>query len=188
MAERDGLLWIQVRYRNGVAEGCRRGRGYTVGVLVQANHGGVRNCASPGFQSAARFPTGTARRGGDAPEQGSIIIVIATDAPMLPHQLSGSRVAHRWGWRAPGATSGNGSGDIFIAFSTANAGRPAVKSVATVSMLSNERISALFSATVDATEEAIVNALAAGETMVGVSGHRVESLPHDRLRQLMRSR
>ena len=87
-----------------------------------------------------------------------------------------------------GATSGNGSGDIFIAFSTANAGAAGSKSVATVSMLSNERISALFSATVEATEEAIVNALAAGETMVGVSGHRVESLPHDRLRQLMRSR
>jgi D-aminopeptidase len=162
--------------------------GYTVGVFVQANHGRRQELRISGVPVGREIPDQNRPGGDDAPEQGSIIIVIATDAPLLPHQLQ--RIARRasLGLARTGATSGNGSGDIFIAFSTANAGTAGSKSVATVSMLSNERISALFSATVDATEEAIVNALAAGETMVGVSGHRVESLPHDRLRQLMRSR
>ena len=162
--------------------------GYTVGVFVQANHGRRQELRISGVPVGREIPDQSRPGGDDAPEQGSIIIVIATDAPLLPHQLQ--RIARRasLGLARTGATSGNGSGDIFIAFSTANAGAAGSKSVATVSMLSNERISALFSATVEATEEAIVNALAAGETMVGVSGHRVESLPHDRLRQLMRSR
>ena len=163
--------------------------GYTVGVFVQANHGRRQELRIAGVPVGREIPDQNRPGGDDAPEQGSIIIVIATDAPLLPHQLQ--RIARRasLGLARTGATSGNGSGDIFVAFSTANAGAASsATSVATVSMLSNERISALFSATVDATEEAIVNALAAGETMVGVSGHRVESLPHDRLRQLMRSR
>ena len=162
--------------------------GYTVGVFVQANHGRRQELRISGVPVGREIPDQNRPGGDDAPEQGSIIIVVATDAPLLPHQLQ--RIARRasLGLARTGATSGNGSGDIFIAFSTANAGAAGSKSVATVSMLSNERISALFSATVDATEEAIVNALAAGETMVGVSGHRVESLPHDRLRQLMRGR
>jgi D-aminopeptidase len=162
--------------------------GYTVGVFVQANHGRRQELRISGVPVGREIPDQNRPGGDDAPEQESIIIVIATDAPLLPHQLQ--RIARRasLGLARTGATSGNGSGDIFIAFSTANAGAAGSKSVATVSMLSNERISALFSATVDATEEAIVNALAAGQTMVGVSGHRVESLPHDRLRQLMRSR
>ena len=153
--------------------------GYTVGVFVQANHGRRQELRISGVPVGREIPDQNRPGGDDAPEQGSIIIVIATDAPLLPHQLQ--RIARRasLGLARTGATSGNGSGDIFIAFSTANAGAAGSKSVATVSMLSNERISALFSATVDATEEAIVNALAAGETMVGVSGHRVESLPHD---------
>jgi len=162
--------------------------GYTVGVFVQANHGRRQELRISGVPVGREIPDQSRPGGDDAPEQGSIIIVVATDAPLLPHQLQ--RIARRasLGLARTGATSGNGSGDIFIAFSTANAGAAGSKSVATVSMLSNERISALFSATVEATEEAIVNALVAGETMVGVSGHRVESLPHDRLRQLMRGR
>jgi len=126
------------------------------------------------------------RRGADAPEQGSIIIVIATDAPLLPHQLQ--RLARRasLGLARTGATSGSGSGDIFIAFSTANGGAAAKEDVAQVSMLSNARISALFSATVEATEEAIINALVAAETLVGANGYRVEALPNDKLRQLMK--
>jgi L-aminopeptidase/D-esterase-like protein len=96
----------------------------------------------------------------------------------MPHHLK--RLART------GATSGDGSGDIFIALSTANAGAAADQDVAQVSMLSNARISALFRATVEATEEAIVNALVAAQTMVGVSGHRGESLSHEKLRQLMK--
>jgi L-aminopeptidase/D-esterase len=130
---------------------------------------------------------------GDAPndpaaerELGSIIIVVATDAPLLPHQLE--RIARRasLGLARTGATSGNSSGDIFIAFSTANAKSASVPDVATVQMLSNDRISALFSATVQATEEAIVNALVAAETMTGVNGRTIERLPHNRVRELLK--
>jgi len=111
---------------------------------------------------------------------------LATDAPLVPHQLE--RLARRasLGLARTGATSGNGSGDIFIAFSTANAGAASTRDVATVQMLSNDRISALFSATVQATEEAIVNALVAGETMRGKDGHVIEALPHDALRSLLK--
>ncbi len=119
-------------------------------------------------------------------EQGSIIIVVATDAPMLPHQLK--RVARRasHGLARTGATSGNGSGDIFIAFSTANAGAASSKDAARVAMISNDRISAVFEATVQATEEAIINALVAAETMTGADGRSVQAISHDRLRDALR--
>jgi D-aminopeptidase len=119
-------------------------------------------------------------------EQGSIIIVVATDAPMLPHQLK--RVARRasHGLARTGAISGNGSGDIFIAFSTANAGAASAKDSAQVAMISNDRISAVFEATVQATEEAIINALVAAETMTGADGRSVQAMSHDRLREALR--
>jgi L-aminopeptidase/D-esterase-like protein len=117
---------------------------------------------------------------------GSIIIVVATDAPLLPHQLK--RLARRatMGLARSGATSGNSSGDIFLAFSTANPDVAAAQREVHVNMLSNNRISALFSATVDATDEAIVNALVAAETMTGINGTRIEALPHDRLREVLK--
>ena len=133
-----------------------------MGVLVQANHGGNLRIAGSAVSTeiaAAQPPgTATAEPGEEPQEMGSIIIVIATDAPLLPHQLK--RVAHRasHGLGRTGATSGNGSGDIAIAFSTANAERRGIET-ATVSMVSNGRISALFTATAEAVEEAIVNAL-----------------------------
>ena len=107
-------------------------------------------------------------------------------AALLPHQLE--RIARRasLGLARTGATSGNSSGDIFLAFSTANAKSASVPDVATVQMLSNERISALFSATVQATEEAIVNALVAAETMTGANGRVVERLPHETLKALLK--
>jgi L-aminopeptidase/D-esterase-like protein len=162
--------------------------GYTVGVLVQANHGGNLRIAGipvyteiPSGRSAALSPVGS-----EPQELGSIIIVIATDAPLLPHQLK--RVAHRatHGLGRTGATSGNGSGDIVIAFSTANAGVSAAPETATVSMVSNERISALFTATAEAVEEAIINALVAGETMTGADKHTVAAIPHDKLRETLK--
>ena len=85
-----------------------------------------------------------------------------------------------------GATSGNGSGDLFIAFSTANPGAFTAGGTAQIAMLSNESISPVFDATVQATEEAIVNALVAAETMTGADGHRVVALPHDRLRDVLK--
>jgi L-aminopeptidase/D-esterase-like protein len=117
---------------------------------------------------------------------GSIIIVVATDAPLLPTQLK--RLARRatMGLARTGSISGNSSGDIFIAFSTANRGankEPGPNSIQTVS---NERITPLFQATVEATEEAIVNAMVAAQTMTGVDGHTIEALPHDKLSEFMK--
>ena len=164
--------------------------GYTVGVLVQANHGRRSELRIGGVPVGREIPVPAAPRQGELPptseEQGSIIIIVATDAPLLPHQLE--RIARRatMGLARTGATSGNGSGDIFLAFSTENAGVAAATREIHVNMLSNARISALFSATVEATEEAIINALVAAESMTGAEGRRVEAIPHDRIRELMK--
>jgi len=119
-------------------------------------------------------------------ETGSIIIVVATDAALLPHQLK--RIARRasLGLARTGSLSSNGSGDIFIAFSTANPGAGQAPATAQVTMLSNERIGAVFEATVQATEEAIINALVGAETMTGANGQRFEEISHDALRQVLR--
>jgi L-aminopeptidase/D-esterase-like protein len=162
--------------------------GYTVGVLVQANHGQRRQLLIAGVPVGQEMPPDADRAALEAArgELGSIIIVIATDAPLLPHQLK--RVARRatMGLARTGSTSGNGSGDIFIAFSTANPDAFKASGLATLEMVSNEQIGPLFEATVYATEEAIVNALVAADTMVGADNHRVEGLPHERLREILK--
>ena len=193
-----GMVCYQFKCGTGTASrqlAAEAGR-YTVGVLVQANMGGRRELRIAGVPVGEELPVRppqarlrAGRFGGqaaDASELGSIIIVVATDAPLLPHQLE--RVARRasHGLARTGATSGNGSGDIFIAFSTANAKAAATAPVAAVQMLSNERISAVFSATVQATEEAIVNALVAAETMRGINGGIVDALPHDELKRILK--
>ena len=170
-----------------------RSGGYVVGVLVQANHGTRDLLRVAGVPVGQELPEPAAGRAADASrardalgEVGSIIIVVATDAPLLPHQLK--RIARRatLGLARTGSVSSNGSGDIFIAFSTANAGAANAPEAAQVSMMSNARIGAVFEATVQATEEAIVNALVAAETMIGVDGHRTEAISHDALRQALR--
>jgi L-aminopeptidase/D-esterase-like protein len=165
--------------------------GYTVGVLVQANHGARNQLRVAGVPVGIETPQAPAARAAlgaldAAGDVGSIIIVVATDAPLLPHQLK--RIARRasLGLARTGSVSGNGSGDIFIAFSTANPGAAAASDTAQVSMISNTRIGALFEATVQATEEAIVNALVAGETMIGVDGHKAEALSHAHLQEILR--
>jgi D-aminopeptidase len=167
--------------------------GYTVGVLVQANHGTrdlLRVAGAPVGQEipepAATRAANDAYRADALGEVGSIIIVVGTDAPLLPHQLK--RIARRasLGLARTGSVSSNGSGDIFIAFSTANANAASAADTAPVAMLSNARIGAVFEATVQATEEAIVNALVAAETMTGVDGHRIEAISHDALRAALR--
>jgi L-aminopeptidase/D-esterase-like protein len=182
-----GMVCYQFKCGTGTASRklATQAGGYTVGVLVQANHGLRSELRIAGVPVGADLPV-RAAGGGEDPEMGSIIIVVATDAPLLPHQLE--RIARRasLGLARTGATSGNGSGDIFVAFSTANAGAATSRGVAAVQMLPNERINALFSATVQATEEAIVNALVAGETMRGANGRTVEGLPHDALRGLLK--
>jgi L-aminopeptidase/D-esterase-like protein len=159
--------------------------GYTVGVLVQANHGRRSELRIAGVPVGRDLPVSQNARGAND-EVGSIIIVVGTDAPLLPHQLK--RIARRatMGLARTGATSGNSSGDIFLAFSTANEGVASAQRETHVNMLSNARISALFSATVEATEEAIINALVAAETMTGRDGRTVEALPHAELRKLLK--
>ncbi len=166
---------------------------YTVGVLVQANFGRRPQLMIAGVPVGREIPLPPASAAAagivDDPvrgDLGSIIIVVATDAPLLPHQLK--RLARRatLGMARTGGLSGNGSGDIFIAFSTANPDAFKAEGLASLQMVSNEEISPIFDATAWATEEAIVNAMVAAETMVGADGRRVERLPHDRLREALR--
>src|SRR5580693_9486424 len=157
--------------------------GYTVGVLVQCNFG-TRH-----LLRIAGAPVGYEITGKRVWEDdtGSIIVVVATDAPLLPSQMK--RIAKRvtLGLGRLGSISGDGSGDIFIAFSTANAGAGMEqKKPVALQMLPNDRMDALFEATVQATEEAVVNALVAAKTMTGADGHAVEALPHDRLRDVLK--
>ena len=157
--------------------------GYTVGVLVQCNFG-VRHLLRIAGTPVGYEITGNTVWGDDT---GSIIVVVATDAPLLPSQMK--RIAKRvtLGLGRLGSISGNDSGDIFIAFSTANAGAGLEqKKPVAVQMLPNEPMDALFEATVQATEEAVVNAMIAAKTMTGADGHTVEALPHDRLREVLK--
>ena len=157
--------------------------GYTVGVLVQCNFG-VRHLLRIAGTPVGYEITGKPVWGDDT---GSIIVVVATDAPLLPSQMK--RIAKRvtLGLGRLGSISGDSSGDIFIAFSTANVGAGLEqKKVVTLQMLPNDRMDALFEATVQATEEAVVNALVASKTMTGADRHTVEALPHDRLREVLK--
>ena len=161
---------------------------YTIGVLAQCNCGLRQQLIVRGVPVGVEIPLPAPPQADAAAapvEVGSIIIVIATDAPLLPGQLE--RLARRatMGLARTGSSSGNYSGDIFIAFSTANAGATR-KPLATVSVFSNDLISPLFEATAQATEEAILNALVAAETMTGANGARVEALPHEQFRNAMR--
>jgi D-aminopeptidase len=156
--------------------------GYTVGVLVQSNFGVRHQLTVAGVPVGREITEGTWKKR----ETGSIIILVATDAPLLPHQLK--RLARRasLGLARTGSVSGNGSGDLFLAFSTANAGAGSSKGPAKVEMLPNGRMDPLFDATVQATEEAIINALVAGRTTVGRDGHKVLGLPHEKLQAVLK--
>ena len=156
--------------------------GYTVGVLVQCNYGQRDQLRIAGV------PVGREIEGPKVwdDDVGSIIVVVATDAPLIPTQLK--RVARRvtLGLGRDGSYSGDGSGDIFIAFSTANQGTASSTGVRQLRMLPNDQINPIFLATVQATEEAVVNAMIAAETMTGIKGHTVMALPHDRLREILK--
>jgi L-aminopeptidase/D-esterase-like protein len=208
-------------FKGGIGTSSRMvsaaGKQYTLGVLVQCNYGGdlqilgapvgreiqdLKPCATlPQTRFwAARFGTcdGTANAGGDYAERaaeagrGSIVIVIATDAPFLPHQLK--RIARRAGMGLGrlGSWAGNSSGDLFLAFSTANPGVAAddnskVPNPAKVDMVANDSIDPFFRATIEATEEAVVNAmLAAPATFTGADGIRVYGLPGPRVVQVLK--
>ncbi len=199
-------------FKGGTGTSSRRirvaGGDYTLGILVQCNYGTRRRLEVAGApigqeisdlmpckmpladgsyadpdRAAAPCAAGAGKSGDDL---GSIIVVIATDAPLLPHQLT--RVARRasLGIARMGGLGGNSSGDIFIAFSTANAGAAQDSGLARAAFVPNDQINPIFEATVDATSEAILNAMLAAETMTGADGYRVFALPHDRLLTALR--
>lgn len=174
--------------------------GYAVGVLVQANYGLRSQLTIAGVPvgqeladtlnvkifepPSAKTKAGTQLR--EWMEQGSIIVVVATDAPLLPHQLK--RIAQRvpLGIGKCGGIGGNGSGDIFIAFSTANKSAFSRTHETTATLFSNDQMGALFNATIQATEEAIINALVAGKTMKGINDNTVYGLPHESVIRILK--
>ena len=117
---------------------------------------------------------------------GSIIVVVATDAPLIPTQLKRLTKRVSLGLGRNGSYSGDGSGDIFIAFSTANPGAAVSQGLPHLTMLPNGQLDPLFLATVQATEEAIINAMVAAETMTGINNRTVIALPHGRLREVLK--
>jgi D-aminopeptidase len=179
-------------FKGGIGTSSRRlsekDGGYTVGVLVQCNYGSRQNFRVAGIPVGREIPSDDpyASAPDDITERGSIIVIVATDAPLLPHQLK--RLARRvsLGLGRNGSISGNGSGDIFIAFSTANTGSAAVDRVVDLKMLPNDKLNPVFAATVEATEESIINAMVAATSMTGIDNHRVIALPHDQLRAILK--
>ena len=156
--------------------------GYMVGVLVQCNYGWRSQLRVAGVP-VGREITDHKVRDNDV---GSIIVVVGTDAPLIPTQLK--RMVRRvsLGLGRDGSFSGDGSGDIFVAFSTANPRAASSKGSRQITMLPNEQVNPLFLATVQATEEAVINAMVAAETMKGINDFEVIALPHDRLREILR--
>jgi L-aminopeptidase/D-esterase-like protein len=179
-----GMICYEFKGGTGTASRVleKKQGGYTVGALVQAN------CGRRPQLTIAGVPVGKEIPGSVYPkETGSIIIVLATDAPLLPGQLK--RLARRasLGLARTGSVSGNGSGDLFLAFSTANPGAadPA-QPTHTVQTVPNDLLDPIFAATAEVVEEAIVNALVDNQSMTGRDDHRVEALPHDRVRELLK--
>ncbi|HET6778457.1 MAG TPA: P1 family peptidase [Gemmatimonadales bacterium] len=179
--------------------------GFTLGVLVQCNYGSRRGLRIAGVPVGEELVEPAVCRAGSTPSQrewlremprcgtrssylerplaelGSIIIVIATDAPLLPHQLRRLVKRASLGLGREGSISSNGSGDIFVAFSTANRGAAGDTAQVSVQMLPNGKLDPLFAATVQATEEAVTNAMVAAVTMTGADSIRAHRLPHDRV-------
>jgi len=181
-----GTGMICNEFKGGIGTSSRvldaKAGGYTVGVLVQCNYGTRNQLRIAGVNVGREIPD----QGSRQQDIGSIIVVVATDAPLIPTQLK--RIARRvsLGLGRDGSYSGDGSGDIFIAFSTANPGAVGANGVHQLTMLSNESLNPIFLATVQATEEAVVNAMVAAETMTGINNHTVIALPHDRLREVLK--
>ena len=201
-------------FKGGIGTASRKldpgAGGWTVGVLVQCNYGARRELRVAGVPVGEEIPdlvscvanrdttvardwprctdtrTASASAARDDEGQGSIIIIVATDAPLLPHQLKRIATRASLGVGRMGGKGENSSGDIFIAFSTANPRSSGDTGTVQVEMLPNARINPLFHATVQATEEAILNAMLAAETMTGIDDRRVYALPHDRLLAAMR--
>lgn len=197
-------------FKGGIGTSSRivtsAGKAYTLGVLVQCNYGGdlhvlgapvgkeitgLGSCSTLASEQSRPWIRGIPKCGAATPARdegtdgplgrGSIIVVVATDAPMLPHQLErlGRRVS--MGLGKLGSWAGNGSGDLFLAFSTANRSKANADSVENATSIANDFLNPFFRATIDATEEAVVNAMLAAVTTEGVDGLRMHGLPADRL-------
>jgi L-aminopeptidase/D-esterase-like protein len=181
-----GTGMICNEFKGGIGTSSRvldaRYGGYTVGVLVQCNYGQRSQLRIAGVPVGRELSDHAVRND----DVGSIIVVVATDAPLIPTQLK--RVARRvsLGLGRDGSFSGDGSGDIFIAFSTANPGAAGSKGLHQITMLPNQRLNPIFLATVQATEEAVINAMVAAKTMKGINDYEVIGLPHDRLREVLK--
>jgi L-aminopeptidase/D-esterase-like protein len=162
----------------------------TVGVLVQANFGGRDQLTIAGVRVGREISGAEMKLNAGLPiasaGRGSIIAIAATDAPLAPHQLR--RIAQRisLGVGRTGGTAGNGSGDIFLAFSTANPGAFRRGGNSAITMMSNDDMNFVMDATVDATEEAIINAMIAATTMIGANGTTIHAIPHDQVRSILR--
>jgi D-aminopeptidase len=180
-----GTGMICNEFKGGIGTSSRvldaKSGGFTVGVLVQCNYGSRDQLRIAGINVGREIPEHTIWQG----DMGSIIVVVATDAPLIPTQLK--RIARKvsLGLGRDGSYSGDGSGDIFLAFSTANPGAVGSGGLRQLSMLPNDSLDPIFLATVQATEEAVVNAMIAAETMTGINQHTVIALPHDRLREVL---
>ena len=164
--------------------------GWTVGAFAQTNFGVRYQLTIAGVPVGAHIKDHPVWTDGENPykqDTGSLIIILATDAPLLPHQLK--RIAKRasLGMSRTGSLGGNGSGDIFFAFSTANpnAALAEESGIAELHSLDNDHLNPLFAASVFATEEAIINSMVAAKDMTGHNGFSVKALPHDKLREIM---
>ncbi len=181
-----GTGMICNEFKGGIGTSSRvldaKAGGYTVGVLVQCNYGSREQLRIAGVKVGRDIPEHTVWH----KDVGSIIIVVATDAPLIPTQLKRMAKKISLGLGRDGSYSGDGSGDIFIAFSTANPGAVGTSGIHQIAMLSNDSLDPIFLATVQATEEAVVNAMVAAETMTGINNHTVVALPHDRLREVLK--
>ena len=178
-------------FKGGIGTSSRRltekDGSYMVGVLVQCNYGTRQTLRIAGIPVGREIESEDpyAFVPSDIAERGSIIVVVGTNAPLLPHQLK--RIARRvsLGLGRNGSISGNGSGDIFIVFSIANPMASQVDHVVDLKMVPNDMMDGLFAATVQATEEAIVNAMVAAQDMTGIDNHHVRALPHETLRAVL---
>ncbi len=184
-----GTGMVCYEFKGGTGTASRRfdlgGKAYHLGALVQANFGRRPWLTVRGVPVGQLVPDD----GIGSREQGSIIVVVATDAPLLPVQLQ--RVARRagLGMARTGTTGGTGSGDIFLAVSTAGRVEATkLDPLPSLAYIPNDRIDPVFEATVQAVEEAILNALIAAETMTGWNGQRVVALDHARLQEFLRAR
>jgi D-aminopeptidase len=181
-----GTGMICFEFKGGIGTASRKvqisNEEYVVGVIVQANFGRREQLRIAGVPVGVEILDHLIRPRGAS----SIIIIVATDAPLLPHQLK--RVARRasLGLGRVGSIASNFSGDIFIALSTANSRMTKRSGIVQVIMLPNNELDPLFEATVQATEEAIINAIVAAEDMIGRDGNKVIAIPHDRLRQVLK--